>query len=66
MAPRDEVDYTNEDVMLRLAVVEEKLDRLLGFAAVVEATAAPFLKGKSAKYLALFAKSSGGERRDRD
>lgn len=60
MAPRDGVQYQPDEIMDRLALIEEKLDRLLGFAAAVEATAAPFLKGRSAKYLALFAKSGPG------
>lgn len=60
MAPRDGVQYQPDEIMTKLAVIEDKLDRVLVFAAMVEATAAPFLKGKSAKYLALFAKAGGG------
>lgn len=62
MAPRDGVEYTNEEIMFKLALIDEKLDRVLAFAALVEATAAPFLGGKQAKYLALFAKASAGRR----
>lgn len=60
MAPRDGVQYQPDEIMARLALIDEKLDRVLAFAALVEKMAAPFLSGRNAKYLALFAK--GGQR----
>lgn len=45
----------------RLALLERKVDYLISFAEWVRATAEPFLKGKRAKYLALFAQISGSK-----
>lgn len=59
MAPRDGVQYQPDEIMAKLALIEEKQDRILAFLAMLEKAAAPFLTGKNAKYLALFAKASG-------
>lgn len=50
----------HDEVMERLALVEEKLDRLLAYAEKADTAVTGFLGGKNAKYLALLAKAKGG------
>jgi hypothetical protein len=50
------MDATTE----QLDRIEAKLDEMLAFRDFIMATTAPFLSGKGAKYLALFAKAKGG------
>jgi hypothetical protein len=45
----------DQDTAARLERIEEKLDRVLAFADLVETAVAPYLKGKSAKYYLLYA-----------
>ena len=55
-----ETDFDVPDLIGRLDRIELKLDEVLAFRDVVLATAAPLLAGKGKTWLALLAKTRGG------